>query len=98
MTHSKRAIGSSRESLSGLRERYHIRVEHEYSITTIPLDASKQVLMRMFLDSVERGEQFQFAPYGGAFATAYLSTLDYDEPLHDLRDSLVTYTLSIVTI
>lgn len=98
MLHTKQSVGSTRVSLSGQRERWQVRVEHSYAITTPPLDAAKQVLMRMFLDSVEQGESFLFSPTGGAFATAYLDSLDYDEPRHPSIDTLVTYNLSIVTI
>jgi hypothetical protein len=99
MTHGKRAIGATRTSLSGLRERYHIRVEHVYSITTKPLREDQWLHLRMFLDSVERSETFLFAPNGlSAFATSYLDQLDYDEPRHPLSDELLTYSFTIVTI
>jgi hypothetical protein len=99
MTRGKRSVGVSRVSLSGLRERYQIRNELSYSITTKPLLESEFRHLRMFLDSVEQSESFLFAPDGyTAFASAYLDTLDYDELRNPISDERLTYSFTIVTI
>lgn len=96
MSISKKVMGTTRVSMAGLRERYHERVERIYTISTKPMAEPIYKRLRMFLDSVERSESFLFSPDTSAYATAYLSDLDYDEALDESLDSLRRVGFAIV--
>lgn len=93
---AKKTYGSTRVSMAGSRERYHERTERIYSITTKPIPEDLAARLRMFLDSVDESEAFQFSPNTSAFAAAYLDDLDYSEQLEQARDSLRIFSFSIV--
>lgn len=61
-TRQRSVISNTRVSMSGRRETYFERAEDAWSISTKPLTDVEQAELVMFLDSVERGETFEFEP------------------------------------
>jgi len=96
-------FATQRRSLSGRRETYYESAEDSYAINTKPLLGDDRLAIKMFLQSVERGEQFEFDPDhaavdGGSinYSDARLTTLGYGEPLNPSRQDAVSYALTIV--
>ena len=58
------ALVNTKESMSGKSESYYYRGKVSYVVNLIPVDSTIAERVRMFLDSVEDGQVFAFAPAG----------------------------------
>ena len=97
LSRSRRSIKNTRVSLSGARETWFARNETAYTVETIPMSLDQLYSLRMFLDSVDQGEAFLFAPDGQtALATAYLESDEYAESRSIILDIRRTVSFRIV--
>lgn len=97
MSRNRAVFKNTRRSLSGRRETYYESVENSYQVSTKPLTAQQQALLVMFLDSVEQGETFEFAPTDSVFSDA-ITDGGYDETREPNRDSLFIYSFRITVL
>lgn len=99
MTRDRRIFSTRRRSLSGKRETYYESDENAWSCQTKPLKPSEQDQLVMFLDSVERGEQFLFAKdNSSAYVNALLDQPGYSEQRNPALDMLASYSFTIVQV
>jgi hypothetical protein len=97
MTRSRRPFVHTRRSLGGIRETYRYNSESTYALSTLPLPPSQALNMKQFLDSVEDGQVFEFDPDGlGVWIDVVIASEGYDEPREAARDTLVSYSFSVV--
>lgn len=97
MNRSSSPYTHTRRSLGGVRETYYYNAESSYSCQTKPLTPNQAVHMRQFLDSVADGQAFEFAPDGiGDWRDVVIESEGYSEAREALRDSMVSYSFSIV--
>lgn len=101
---SRSPVKTTRASMSGRRETYVDRTDISYDIATKPLDSTQRDALVMFLDSVEAGEEFEFAPENKAsdspitWLNAELDGDGYTENLVPELDSMTTLAFRIVLI
>lgn len=98
MARERRIFSTQRRSLSGIRETYYESAENAYAIDTIPLTSTQREHVVQFLDSVEQGEQFEFAADGSTYVNAVLDAVGYNEPRDPALDSLMAYSFKIVQV
>jgi|SRR5690606_14037260 len=104
MPRSRRLAKTTRVSMGGRRETYVDRTEVGYDVFTKPLTSTQRDALVMFLDSVEQGEEFEFAPSNSAgdspiaWLTAELDGDGYIENQVPERDDLVTMAFRIVIV
>src|SRR5690606_13582016 len=102
MNRTRRVYATTRRALSGARETYHENSENSWDIRTPPLEQAEYAPLVMFLESVEAGEAFEFAPDGAAgdpviaWRSARMDSSGYEERRHDNLDSLMQYSFTIV--
>lgn len=98
MSRNRSVMKTTRRSMSGRRETYYESVENQYQISTKPLTQVQKDALVMFLDSVERGETFGFAPSDGSFSDSVLEGSGYDEIRQPERDTMYTFSLRIAVL
>lgn len=104
MPRSRQAFGHRRMSLSGQREAYYYRGETSYGVATYPLEAAKIADMRMFLDSVEEGQVFLFAPNDTSatpspdWRNAVVEDGKYDEAVTQERQDLISFAFRVTEV
>jgi hypothetical protein len=98
MSRTRSVVKHTRRSLSGRRETYAESTENSYQISTKPLTPTQQPHLVMFLDSVEEGETFGFAPTDEAFSDSILEGAGYEETRQPERDSMFLYSLQITVL
>jgi hypothetical protein len=102
---SRQAIATSRESMAGVRETYYYRGKASYSVALIPVVSGVADAVRMFLDSVEDGQVFSFAPVGTlstpspAYRNAVFDPPQYTFGPHPDRQDLTQFSpLTIIEV
>lgn len=104
MPRTKQVVKTTRVSMGGRRETYVDRKEVSYDIATKPLTATQRNALVMFLDSVENGEAFEFAPNNSAgdspisWEDAEVDGEGYTENQVPERDDLTTFAFRIVIV
>ena len=104
MARSRRAVKTTRASMSGRRETYVDRTEVAYDVATKPLTPTQRDALVMFLDSVEEGEEFEFAPQNSAgdspitWLNAEIDGDGYGESRVPELDSMTTFAFRIVIV
>lgn len=105
MVPERRVFASKHVSIARLRETYYEAGERAYSFNTKPLTSTQLDALKMFLDSCEAGEAFEFDPDhsaadGGSivWSDAELDAAGYSETPDASRDDLTVLGFSIVIL
>jgi hypothetical protein len=100
LTRSRKAYVQHRRSLSRLAESYYYAGEYSWSIDTRPLDADDSAEMRQFLDSVEDGQVFEFAPDTAEDDWRYVNfeAGEYTESPVQGRDDYKTFSFTLTEV
>jgi hypothetical protein len=95
MVKTRTVSKTTRRSMSGRRETYYESSENSYAITTKPLTEAQSEQLVAFLEAVEAGETFSFAPRDSDFSDAVLESSGYTEARQPELDKMFTYSLQI---
>ena len=98
MGRGRSVFKSTRRSLSGRRETYAESAEDSYQISSKALTETQRKALVMFLDSVEQGDTFGFAPTDGSFSDAFLEGGGHDESRVPERDSMYVIGFRITVL
>jgi hypothetical protein len=101
---SRAVEANRRASQAGYRETWYVRGEVKWQITTIPLASSDQDAMRQFLDSVEDGQTFTFAPYDASgdspidYRNVVIDGDGYDESRESQNKNYSSFSFKLVEV